>query len=67
MTRVEFIRSAGRWFMLLFLLAAGGFLFASRRVSHGKYCAVNADCTNCGLNSLCKPAEENKVKSDEEK
>lgn len=52
--------------MLLLLLAAGGFLFASRRVTHGKYCAVNADCANCGLNSLCKPAEENKVESDEE-
>jgi hypothetical protein len=67
MTRIEFIRSAGRWFMLLFLLAAGGFLFASRRISFRNYCAANSDCADCGLNRVCNTPEENKVKSDEEK
>lgn len=53
--------------MLLVLLAAGGFLFASRRVSFRNYCAANSDCAGCGLNRVCNPPEENKVKSDEEK
>jgi hypothetical protein len=53
--------------MLLFLLATGGFLFASRRVSLRSYCTSNANCAGCGLSRVCKPGEENKVKSDEEK
>jgi hypothetical protein len=53
--------------MLLFLLATGGFLFASRRVSLHSYCTSNANCAGCGLNRVCKPPQENKVKSDEEK
>jgi hypothetical protein len=52
--------------MLLFLLAAGGFLFASRRISFRNYCAANSDCADCGLNRVCNTPEENKVKSDEE-
>jgi hypothetical protein len=52
---------------MLLLLAAGGFLFASRRVSLRNYCTSNTDCAGCGLKVVCKPAEENKVKPDEEK
>jgi len=51
--------------MVSLMLAAGGFLFASRRISMQNYCASNQDCTGCGLKRVCKPAEENKSKSDE--
>jgi len=67
MTRIEFIRSSGRWLMLLFLLATGGFLFASRRVTLRSYCTSKTNCAGCGLSRVCKPGEEDKVKSDEEK
>ena len=67
MTRIEFIKNTGRWLMLLLMLAAGGFLFATRRISFRNHCAATADCAACGLNRVCRPREEKKVKSDEEK
>jgi len=51
--------------MVLLMLAAGGFLFASRRISLRNYCTSNPDCAGCGLRKVCKPAEDNKAKSDE--
>ena len=49
----------------MLILAAGGFLFASRRISMQDYCAANADCAGCRLRRVCKPAEENKAITDE--
>jgi hypothetical protein len=63
MTRIEFIRNTGRWLVLLGLLAAGGFLFASRRISLRNYCAAGSNCNGCGLNRVCHPQEKKKVKS----
>jgi hypothetical protein len=65
MTRIEFIRSSGRWTILLLLMAAGGFLLASRRISLRNYCTSDPNCAGCGLKRVCRPVEENKAKSDE--
>jgi hypothetical protein len=65
MTRLEFLRSTGRWLMVLGLLAAGGFLIASRRISLRDYCAADSNCTDCGLRGVCNPPEESITKTDE--
>jgi hypothetical protein len=65
MTRIEFIRSSGRWLMVLLMMAAGGFLMASRRISLRGYCTADPNCAGCGLKRVCKSVKENKVKSDE--
>ena len=62
MRRIEFIRIAGRWSMLLFLLAAGGYLLASRSISFRNDCNVDADCALCGLKRVCRKTDEKKVK-----
>ena len=51
--------------MLLLLMAAGGFLLASRRISLRNYCSSDPNCAACGLKKVCGPAEEKKAKSDE--
>jgi hypothetical protein len=53
--------------MVLLLLAASGFLIASRRISLRNYCTANDNCASCGLRRVCNSPEENKVKPDEEK
>jgi hypothetical protein len=53
--------------MLLFLLAVGGFLLASRRISFRNYCAADAECAACGLSQVCKTADEKTLRSDEKK
>jgi hypothetical protein len=65
MTRIEFLRSSGRWLMLLLMLAAGGFLFASRRISFRNYCTSIPGCVSCGLKGVCREAVDTKAKSDE--
>ncbi len=51
--------------MVLVMLATGGFLIASRRVSMRDYCAADSNCAGCGLRRLCKQPEVNKVKTNE--
>jgi hypothetical protein len=65
MTRIEFIRNTGRWMMVLGLLAAGGFLIASHRISRTDYCAADSNCAGCGLRRVCNPPEDYQAKTDE--
>ncbi len=65
MTRLEFIRGTGRWLILIILLAAGGFLIESRRVTLRSYCKDDSNCAGCGLKRVCNPPEANKSKADE--
>jgi hypothetical protein len=67
MTRIDFIRSAGRWLMLSVILSAAGLLLATRRISFRNYCGAKTNCAGCGLGRVCFPEDENKTKSDGEK
>jgi hypothetical protein len=62
MKRIEFIRSSGRWLMILLILASGGFLMTSRKISMRRFCAADAPCDGCELKGFCHPQEENKTK-----
>ncbi len=65
MTRIEFIRNTGRWMIFLLMMAAGGFLFASGRISLRDACPADPDCNACGFNRICKRAETIKDRLDE--
>jgi hypothetical protein len=62
MKRIEFIRSAGRWLMIGLILASGGFLMTSRKISLRHFCADDAPCAGCGLQRLCRPQDETRKK-----